>query len=185
MIEILNRYTNAVLYRSETATTVAEAVKQAIDSRADLAGANLAGANLARAKGVHSNRVTPLRILLAQTGTLRAWKLVNKDGEGPYAKQNGYTPICYEVGKEYKAVADADESKDCAAGISLATLAWVMREWRDGYRVLLVEFDRKDLACIPNGIDGKFRVHRCRVIEECDLKEIGLVEETTPVEAKP
>ena len=187
MIEILNRYTKAVIYRSETATSVGEAIGQAAGSRADLSSANLSradlsfanllGANLLGAKGINANRCTPLRILLAQTGTLRAWKLVTKNGEGPYAKSNGYVPILYEVGKEYESVADTDESKDCAAGISLATLDWVMKEWRDGYRVLLVEFDRKDLACIPTGTDGKFRVHRCRVIEECDLKEIGLVEE--------
>ena len=43
MIEILNRYTKAVLYSSETAQTIAEAVAA---SKANLNGANLRGANL-------------------------------------------------------------------------------------------------------------------------------------------
>ena len=46
MIEILNRYTNASLYKSETATSLAECVKQAASSGANLSGADLRGADL-------------------------------------------------------------------------------------------------------------------------------------------
>ena len=55
MIEILNRYTGAILHHSETATTIGEALKaiqnksdlsEADLTRADLTGANLTGANL-------------------------------------------------------------------------------------------------------------------------------------------
>ena len=54
MIEILNRYTRAVLYASETADSIASAVAEALKSRAnltdaDLYRANLTGANLIRA----------------------------------------------------------------------------------------------------------------------------------------
>ena len=54
MIEILNRYTRAVLYSSATAETIAQAVVEARQSgaclsRADLSGANLSGACLSRA----------------------------------------------------------------------------------------------------------------------------------------
>jgi hypothetical protein len=54
MIAIINRWTGAQIYASETAQTIAEAVSQAIVgnanlSRADLSGANLSRANLSRA----------------------------------------------------------------------------------------------------------------------------------------
>jgi hypothetical protein len=44
--EILHRYTGAVLYKSETAQTVAEAVEESAKRGANLSGANLSGANL-------------------------------------------------------------------------------------------------------------------------------------------
>jgi len=46
MIEILNRYTKAVLYRSETATTVSQAVSEAVKSGSDLRYSNLSGSDL-------------------------------------------------------------------------------------------------------------------------------------------
>ena len=46
MIDILNRWTGAVLRHSETADTIAEAVADAMASGASLSGANLSGANL-------------------------------------------------------------------------------------------------------------------------------------------
>lgn len=54
MIEILHRYTKAVLYKQETAADIAEAVIAAALSRANLieanlSRANLSGANLSRA----------------------------------------------------------------------------------------------------------------------------------------
>ena len=54
MIEILHRYTKAVLYSSATAETIAQAVVEARQSganlsRADLSGANLYGADLSGA----------------------------------------------------------------------------------------------------------------------------------------
>jgi len=49
MIEILQRYTRAVLYTSATATEIAEAVREAVASRADLSGAYLSRADLSGA----------------------------------------------------------------------------------------------------------------------------------------
>jgi hypothetical protein len=46
MIEIKSRHTGAVIYRSETATTLADAVIEAVRSGADLTGAHLRGADL-------------------------------------------------------------------------------------------------------------------------------------------
>src|SRR5690349_19997990 len=49
MIEILDRFTRAVLYSSATANDIATAVAEAVKSRAYLSGAYLSGANLSRA----------------------------------------------------------------------------------------------------------------------------------------
>ncbi len=46
MIEILNRYTQAVIYKSETAETKIAAVVEAVAAGANLRGANLYGADL-------------------------------------------------------------------------------------------------------------------------------------------
>jgi hypothetical protein len=113
--------------------------------------------------------VTPLRILLEQPGPIRAYKLVTNTGAGPFN-----AGITYEVGKFYE-VADAntDELEDCAAGINLCTLDWALREWRTGFRILIAEFTREDIAAIPIGSDGKFRVHRCTIVGEKNLDDIG------------
>ena len=42
MFEIKSRFTNKIIFRSEIATTIGEAAKEAIRARADLAGAYLA-----------------------------------------------------------------------------------------------------------------------------------------------
>jgi hypothetical protein len=46
MFEILNCYTGALLYRSESAATLSEAALEAVKARADLEGADLEGADL-------------------------------------------------------------------------------------------------------------------------------------------
>ena len=137
-----------------------------------LGGADLGGAYLRDAKNINKLRCTPLMILLDQPGKIRAYKLVKGNGEGPY---NG--GIIYEIGKSYS-VEDADcTDEQCAAGINLATLDWCMRYWQSGYRILVAEFTAKDIASIPVSTDGKFRCHRCKIVAEKDLKEIGLIEE--------
>jgi hypothetical protein len=140
-------------------------------SRANLSGADLSGADLSRADSINKNRCTPLLILMDQPGKIRAYKLVNYDMEGPY---NG--GVKYEKGKIASVDnANTDDTQQCAAGINISTLDWCMKEWREGYRILIVEFTAKDIAAIPIATDGKFRVHRCKVVGEKDLKEIGLI----------
>lgn len=155
-------------------------------SRADLFRANLTRANLTRANlfradlsgaiGVNPYASTPLLLLLEQPGKIRAYKLVNADGVGPY---NG--GIKYEIGETYK-VADAntDVTEQCGAGINLATLDWCMRGWCAGYRILIAEFEAGDIAAIPTATDGKWRVHRCTIVGEKDLRAIGLIKEPEP-----
>ena len=140
---------------------------------AKLQGAKLQGANLRGAEGINKHRCTPLTILLDQPGKIRAYKLVNGNMEGPV--KGGIT---YKIGKSYQVDnANTDDTEHCEAGINVATLDWCMRKWRDGYRILIVEFEAADIAAIPIATDGKFRLHRCTVVEEKDLKEIGLAEE--------
>ena len=135
---------------------------------ADLRGADLYGANLYHAKGIQPELCTPLLMLRDQPGRICAYKLVNKNYEGPY---NG--GIKYQVGTTCKVDdADTDINKQCAAGINVATLDWCLREWCDGYRVLIVEFTAKDIAAIPTVTDGKFRLHKCKVVGEKDVSAL-------------
>jgi hypothetical protein len=134
-------------------------------SWAHLSGANLWRANLSWATGVQPERCTPLLMLLDQPGPIRAYKLVNADGIGPF---NG--GLTYRVGDSCEVKdADTNPSNHCAAGINVATLDWCLREWQPGYRVLIVEFTAQDIAAIPTATDGKFRLHRCKVITEKDI----------------
>ena len=139
-------------------------------SRADLSWANLSGAdlswaNLSRAIGVSPERSTPLFMLYDQPGAIRAYKLVNADGVGPF---NG--GITYRIGESYEVNdANTDATEQCAAGINVATLDWCLSNWQAGYRVLIVEFEANDIAAIPTATDGKFRCHRVKVIGEKDI----------------
>jgi len=138
---------------------------------ADLGGADLRGADLRGATEVNYNLCTPLAILLDQIGKIRAYKLVNSNLEGIF--EGG---IVYLKGATAK-VEDActDIHQDCAKGISLATLDWCIKHWKKGYRILVAEFTRKDIAAIPIATDGKFRVYSCKIVGEKDLQQIGLV----------
>ena len=145
-------------------------------SGAILSGANLSRAILSRAIGINPYLVNQLLMLKDQPGKIRAYKLVNEDSEGPFSRSLGYGAIQYEVGRSYE-IADAstEVTKLCAAGINLATLDWCIKEWKEGFRILIAEFEAVDIASIPTATDGKFRVFRCSIVGEKDLVEIGLV----------
>jgi hypothetical protein len=142
---------------------------------ANLRSADLRYANLRSAVGINEYLCTPLLMLLDQPGKIRAYKLIKAEGEGPY---NG--GINYLEGKTFEAKANMDVTEQCGAGINLATLDWCMKEWRGGYRILIMEFTAKckdgtPNICIPTATDGKFRVHECKRVGEKDLVEIGLI----------
>ena len=142
-------------------------------SWANLSSADLRSADLSSADGVNKYLVTPLLVLLDQPGKIRAYKLTDKDGKGPY-----YPSITYIVGHDCAVqAANTDEAVQCAEGISLATLDWCLKEYRPGYRILVAEFEASDIAAIPTGSDGKFRVHRCKIVAEKDLVELGIQEQ--------
>ena len=139
-------------------------------SYANLRGANLSYAYLSGAKGISKYRTTPLYILLDQVGKIRAYKLTSANDEGPT-----YGGIKYIVGQTVKEKACTDETSECDYGISVATLDWCIENWRQGYKIKVVEFSRADIACIPIASDGKFRVSKCKVISEKDLTEFELI----------
>jgi len=146
---------------------------------ANLLGADLSGADLSGANGVNKDLCTPLRILLDQPGPIRAYKLVKDDMSSPYAAQSGGTKWTYCIGGAYSEPdSDTSEDRECSKGIHLATLDWCIKNWREGWRILLAEFTAADIAAIPTATDGKFRVRRCRIVGEKDLVEIGLVQKT-------
>lgn len=132
---------------------------------ANLEDAYLGGTNLKRAKGMIPEICTPLLMLLDQPGPIRAYKIVNEQNEGIY---KGGLP--YTIG-ETLVVEDAntDPTRQCAAGINLATLDWCLKEWQPGYKVLICEFTAPDITCIPTATDGKFRVRKCKVVGEKDI----------------
>ena len=138
-------------------------------SGANLRGANLIDANLRGAKELNKYTTTPLYILQDQIGKIRAYKLTKKDGYGPF-----YSSIKYKVGETYSANADCNEKNCCGEGISLATLDWCIKEFKPGYRIFVAEFTNKDIACIPISSDGKFRVSKCKIVAEKDIKDLGL-----------
>ena len=149
---------------------------------ADLAGANLTRANLAGAFGLAPERVQPLLMLLDQPGAIRAYKLV-EDGNSPLSR---YGKLHYAIGEVVRvAEANISVNADCGAGVNVATLDWCLRWWKPGCRVLIVEFEAADIAAIPTASDGKFRVHRCRVVGEkhLDVVALGLVAPQPDAEA--
>ena len=174
---IKHRDTGSVLFEIEADSFVA-AVESAVKSRANLTWANLTGAdltranltwaNLTRAKNISPERFTPLLMLKDQIGPIRAYKLVKANMEGSY---NG--DIRYEIGGEYTEQSpNTDPQEQCGRGINLATLDWCLKEWCHGYRVLIAEFFAEDIAAIPYGTDGKFRVRRCRIVGEKDISAL-------------
>ena len=139
---------------------------------ANLRSANLSSADLSYTKGVSKYLTTSLYWLQDQVGKIRAYKLVTDKFVGPW---NG--GLEYQIGSTVTVDNPCeDEQQPCAAGINLATLDWCMKEWRPGYHILVCEFATKDIAAIPIGSGGKFRVKQCKVIKEKDLMELGLIE---------
>ena len=213
-VDILNRWTRAVLYHSDL-SDVREALVAAVKSGANLSGADLSGANLSGAnlsgaylsgadlsgadlsganlsganlsgaylsranlsgaKGLNPLLVDDLRLLCDQ-GEVTAYKLVTADMQSPMCRNacSTATPITYEIGKEYTVEnANENEGVQCAKGLSVATLAWCLRNWRPGWRILRILHYGDDIAAIPHGTDGKWRVRKLRVVGEVPMSEWG------------
>ena len=83
-MDILSRWTGAILHHSETANTIAEAVLEAYErgavlSDADLSGANLLGADLRGAEEGNNKKIATMRVF---TGlyTYQVWAVLFEDG---------------------------------------------------------------------------------------------------------
>lgn len=99
------------------------------------------------------------------TGRVRAYKYTDKNAESPIQ-----TPkIKYVPGQDYE-IKDADtgESSACHKGINVADVEWCKKSGHGEKRIFAFEFDVTDIAAIPTHTDGKFRLHRCRCVEELD-----------------
>jgi hypothetical protein len=139
-------------------------------TRAKLWGADFRGTDLRGAKGLPPEMVQPLLFLRDQPGKIRMYKLVTADGQGPY-----HRGILYEIGKTVSVKsANTNDWQECAEGISVGTLDWCFKHWKEGYRILIVEFEAKDIAAIPTAADGKIRLFRCTVVAEKELNYVAL-----------
>ena len=137
-----------------------------------LQGAYLQGANLQGAKNFNKHFIQHLLGLYDQPGRIITYKVVNRNGEGIYR-----SGIKYIIGKTYtEKNFNIDENELCGSGINVATLDWCVKEWKKGYKILILEFTAKDIACIPICSDGKFRLKKCKVVGEKNLKELGLLQ---------
>lgn len=107
-------------------------------------------------------------MLRYQPGVIRAFKALTSDGQGYI--QGGLTYARDALAE----VADADtgEHELCGSGIHLATLDWCLREWRPGLTISAFDFTSADIAAIPLGTDGKFRVFRATRREDIPQAEI-------------
>jgi hypothetical protein len=155
-------------------------------SYADLRSADLRSANLRSALGVNPHLCTPLLMLKWQPGAIRLFKLTDQLAYSPIAPRSGWPSLKYEVGKCYEPdrSANTDVDQDCGAGINVATLDWCIKEWKPGYRIFVAEFTASDIAAIPTSSDGKIRLHHCKIVEELDLTQIGLVKVEEPEAGK-
>jgi len=147
---------------------------------ADLTGADLAGANIedaftCYAKGLPREYPNPLSKLLTRQGPITAYKVVTPDRRGIYFPCD----IIYADGAEIRVEgANTDPLEDCGAGINAAIWGWCQRELspdvvvpRGNEIIIQIEFMAEDIAAIPHESNGKFRLHRCKVVGEA--KEEG------------
>jgi hypothetical protein len=148
---------------------------------ANLRSANLGGADLGGAKNYIPEFTTPLASLRYMTAPIQAFKVVTASMTGPT-----YPGVIYEIGK----VATPDgvntnPAVHCGAGINVADLPWCLCEWREGYRILLMQFEAADIACVPHGTDGKFRLHRATPVKDItdDLRAAGVLPALDQAEA--
>ena len=144
-------------------------------SGANLRSTDLSDANLRYVIGLAPEICTDLLMLLDQPGKIRAYKLIKENNQGPF--RGG---IKFKIGTNVSVTdANTDPTQQCGAGINVATLPWCLSNWYKGYKILIVEFTKKDIACIPTATDGKFRLHRCKIIakKKLDYMALGLVKE--------
>ena len=178
MIEITHRYTSAVLYQSEDAKTVREALEAARGAGADLSGADLSGANLSWADLSEADLYgTNLYGADLSDTVLQPGLPTNKHGEFEAVNGEcvGYrtrtSPHCgdmvYEDGKEYGAtVFSVCPLTACHPGLYVYLKAETVTARYPRAEVIEVRFQRNDL----HAASGKYRVRRFRVTGKANTK---------------
>lgn len=112
-------------------------------------------------------------------GRVRAYKYTDKNAESPIHSPK----IKYVPGQDYEIKdADTDESSRCHSGINVADVEWCKKNGRGESRMFAFEFDAADIAAIPTNTDGKFRLHRCRCVEELDPQTFKPLPPPAPVD---
>ncbi|HWY35147.1 MAG TPA: hypothetical protein VNX68_10915 [Nitrosopumilaceae archaeon] len=84
-------------------------------------------------------------------------------------------PLVYGIGTTVslpREECEDDISQNCARGINVATLWWVLRnsgaargKIDEHYVIIRLKLAIKDIVCIPTNTDGKFRVCKVEVID--------------------
>ncbi len=182
MIYKIKTIDGRILYEAK-AEGMRDCCQQAVKERADLQGADLQGADLQGADlqgaylqgadGINKYLTTPMYMLFEQSDPVRAYKIVNSENTGIYN-----AGIIYEIGRQVEVDEwNSSETEPCGSGINLASLDWCLREYQEGYKVLVCEFKKEDIVCVPIGSDGKFRVKACTPIKELNLTEYGIKKE--------
>ena len=126
----------------------------------------LRGANLGGVKNLSRSYQSLVSILGFQKGKLRAFKYLN-------GNESPYRVLEYKVGKTYKTDNyDEDIFNECGEGLNIATLDWCLldTDFDLTKTYIEVEFDAKDIVCIPYLSDGKFRVKKLKVIKKLTKK---------------
>ena len=179
MIEILNRYTSAVLYSSATAQTIAEAVAEcrakaseanswanlswanlswANLSRANLSWANLSGADLSGAKGF----LDGCAWMLKNFKRVRAGIIVYKCFGANYRSPSGWK---IEPGAVISENCNPNPTEDCGCGVNVATLEWVRNNhpnatiWR-----CLIRWAWLPSVVVTYNTDGKIRCGKVQLL---------------------
>ena len=158
MIDILHRYTRAVLYTSATATEIAAAVVEASNARADLSGADLRRADLSGAVGLLDACEYVATNFKRVRGGIEVFKSFGEQYEPPRGWE-------IKPGAELSEVVNPLPTLDCACGVNVGTREWCDRNCQKTVWRCLVKWEWLPSMVVPYNTDGKVRVGRVKLIE--------------------
>lgn len=96
--------------------------------------------------------------------TLRAFKYTRPNGSSPVKPKHQPKLTCKKGAFLEVQEANTDYRATCAAGVNVGTEAWCRQEMRKGDKLWAVEFQGTDIACVPGGSNGNFRLYRGTVV---------------------
>ncbi len=136
-------------------------------SHSDLSGANLSHANLSSAKGLmHQHEWMEENLIKCGDGFI-VYKTF-----GEIHKPNVEWRI--EEGCIITENVNFDRASDCACGINVGTLTWVLNSTRvNEIWECLIPFDALSGVCIPYNTDGRFRCEMVKLIKKYSREELS------------